>query len=329
LVAMASIVIVVAGMHAANVLLAPIMFAIVLAITISPIIDLLRRRGLPGWLAALIIVLAVVVVGLAVFTVFLSSVNEFRDNIPVYQDRLAARRLEIETWLASNGIQLPDLGPIYQSEVGSIAGAAGTIADWLISSVSRAFVAIFIAVLILLQEPTIRSWLERRSSHDDSLQHRLAEFADVVQKNMVGTALNSLISSVAYTVWLLFFGVDFALMWGLLAFFLGFVPNIGPILAAIGPILVTFIQYGAGTAVIVGAGLLVIHWIIDTTFTMVIGQKVDLSPAASFISFLFWTWVLGPLGALLAFPLTVLIKSILETIDETRWIAGLMSNRGR
>ena len=171
------------------------------------------------------------------------------------------------------------------------------------------------------------SRLWERTGSDTAFFTHFVEFSGGVRQNMLGLTLNNLVTAFVITIWLMLFRVDFAILWGMLAFFLGYVPNVGMLLAAIPPILLAFIQYSPETALIVAVGLILIIAILNFITNALIGQAVDMSPATSFVAFLFWAWVLGPLGALLAFPLTVALKLAMESSEETRELAALMSSK--
>jgi AI-2 transport protein TqsA len=120
-------------------------------------------------------------------------------------------------------------------------------------------------------------------------------------------------------------GVDFAPTWGLLAFLLNFIPNIGSIIAAVPAILLALIQLGLPSALLTLLGYLVVNITIGNFLEpMVMGRSLGLSTLVVFLSLLFWRWVLGPIGMVLSVPLTMTAKIALAVNEDTRWLAVLL-----
>jgi AI-2 transport protein TqsA len=120
-------------------------------------------------------------------------------------------------------------------------------------------------------------------------------------------------------------GVDFAPTWGLLAFLLNFIPNIGSIIAAVPAILLALIQLGLPSALLTLLGYLVVNITIGNFLEpRVMGRSLGLSTLVVFLSLLFWRWVLGPIGMVLSVPLTMTAKIALAVNEDTRWLAVLL-----
>ena len=135
----------------------------------------------------------------------------------------------------------------------------------------------------------------------------------------------SLATAVVVAVWLLILGVNYPLLWGLLAFLLNYVPNIGSIIAAIPAVLLAFVQLGSLSALATGGGYLAVNMIMGNFVEpRFMGKGLGLSTLVVFLSLLFWGWVLGPVGMLLSVPLTIVVKIVLDGNDETRWLAILL-----
>ena len=139
--------------------------------------------------------------------------------------------------------------------------------------------------------------------------------------------LISLVTGIFITIWLTIIGVDYPLLWGLLAFALNYVPNIGSIIAALPAVLLAIIQLGLMRALLAAAGYIVINLLMGSVVEpRFMGRGLGLSTLVVFLSLLFWGWILGPVGMLLSVPLTITAKIALDSRDETRWIAVLLGS---
>ncbi|WP_156509002.1 AI-2E family transporter, partial [Oleiphilus sp. HI0132] len=126
-------------------------------------------------------------------------------------------------------------------------------------------------------------------------------------------------------IWLLILGVEYPLLWALIAYLLNFVPNIGSIIAAVPVMLLALIQLGPLHMLLVAAGYLFVNTLMGNVIEpRYMGRGLGLSTLIVFLSLVFWGWVLGPVGMLLSVPLTMLLKIAFESSDETRWIAIIM-----
>ncbi|MDX1440115.1 MAG: AI-2E family transporter, partial [Rubricoccaceae bacterium] len=154
---------------------------------------------------------------------------------------------------------------------------------------------------------------------------QIRQFTEGMKQYLVIKTMVSLLTGTIVALWLTIVGVDFPLLWGLLAFLLNYIPNIGSILAAIPVVLLALVQLGLGSAVLVAVGFLVINMVIGNVIEpRWTGHGVGLSPLVVFFSLVFWGWVLGPIGLILSVPLTVTLKIALESSPETQWLAVLL-----
>jgi predicted PurR-regulated permease PerM len=146
-----------------------------------------------------------------------------------------------------------------------------------------------------------------------------------VQRYLAVKTTVSLVTGAAIAIWTGLVGLDFALVWGLLAFLLNYIPTIGSIIAAAPAVLLATVQLGLGPALLVGVGFLVVNTVLGNIVEpALMGRAVGLSTLVVFTSLVFWGWVWGPVGMLLSVPLTMIVKIFLENSDELRWIAVLL-----
>ncbi|MEM7349059.1 MAG: AI-2E family transporter, partial [Chloroflexota bacterium] len=153
----------------------------------------------------------------------------------------------------------------------------------------------------------------------------LRRFTQAIRNYLVLKTWISLGTGLCVTIWLMILGIDFPILWGLLAFLLNYISNIGSVIAALPVVLLGAVQSGLVGALLVAFGYIVINTIIGNLIEpRLMGRGLQLSPLVIFLSLLFWGWVLGTVGALLSVPLTMAVKIALESSEDTRWLASLL-----
>ena len=325
LVGAAAFVIVVAGMRAATPIVVPLLFALFAAILVAPPLGWLRRRGWPQPLPLAVVILGLAAVGLVAAVYVGRSTAGFLRDLPVYQERLHALRGELDTWLRGHGVELPEAT---EPEVLDPDRAVRLIRD-LIQGLSAAFsnatLILILVIFLLLEASGFPAKLRALGGDSEAALARLQRVVADVHRYMAIKTWVSLLTGLLAWGWLLFFGVDSPLLWGLLTFLLNYIPNIGSVLAAIPPVLVALVQLGPAAAAWTALGYVLINGVIgygiEPYWT---GRGLGVSTLVVFVSLLFWGWVLGPAGMLLSVPLTMAVKIALESSPETRWIAVLL-----
>ena len=324
LVTLAAFVVVVAGIKAADTLVTTFLLSVFFAIIFAPAFIFLRSRGLPAWLSLLIMMVAIVVVQLGLVTVVANSVAEFSQSLPQYQDRLRAMTDHLFAWLGQWGLSVPpNIVHRYLDPSVSFRMAANVLGG--LGSVLSNLFLIFVTVLFMLIEgASFPRKLSFAFGHDQHVRG-MDRFVDNVKRYMMIKTLLSLATGVAVYIWLRIIGVDFALLWGLVAFLLNFVPNVGSIIAAVPAVLLALIQNGPINALLATLGYLVINMLVGNLLEpRYLGRGLGLSTLVVFLSLVFWGWVLGPVGMLLSVPLTMMLKIAFETNDDTRWLSVLL-----
>ncbi len=325
LIATAAFVVVIAGMKLSEALLVPFMLSVFIALICSPPLVWLKARGVPGILSILIIISGVVLVGVIMGVIVGASINDFRHDIPQYQARLQGMLAGVLSWLANRGISL-DLAQIKSSfDPGAVLQVAGNTLASLGNVMTNAFLILLTVVFILAEEVGFSEKLTRARGRSMVTMEAIQRFTGSVNQYLAIKSLLSLLTGFLVMTWLWISGVDFPVMWGLLAFLLNFVPTVGSILAAVPAVLLALIQLGVFSSGMTLVGYLVINILVGNILEpRMMGKGLNLSPLVVFLSLVFWGWVLGPVGMLLSIPLTIMVKIALESDDKTRWIGIIL-----
>ena len=323
----AAFVLVVAGMRAAEALLVPFLLSVFFAIICTPPLSWLQRRGLPAWLSMLIVLAVIVGMGMAAGGLVGTSLNDFSKNLPVYQERLQKETTELLTWLGNKGVKIPDQKLMELIDPGAAMNFAASVLNGLRGALTNAFLILLTVVFILFEVSGFPNKLRAAISDPDASFSYLNRFTTNVNRYVVIKTLTSLGTAIAITTWLFVLGVDYPLLWGLLAFLLNYVPNIGSIIAAVPPVLLALIQLGGGSAGWVAVGYLVVNIVVGSIIEpRLMGRGLGLSTLVVFVSLVFWGWVLGPVGMFLSVPLTMTIKIALDSNEGTRWMAVMLGS---
>ena len=322
----AALVVVIAGLRAAQSLVVPFLIAAFIALVCTPALEWLQKKRVPQGVAILIIILAVSFALLLVAMIVTSSVNQFLQQAPKYEANLSAKEGELIAWAkekySSFGSQIDELLNA-RTMVGYIKTALGS----LTSTFSSAFL-VLLTVLFMLMEA---AGFPRKLIALSAGKTKTLEKAQVIRQAIVHyislkTAM-SLLTGILAGAWVWALKIDFAVLWGMMAFLLNYVPNVGSILAAIPAVLLALVQYDLSTALIVAGGYLVINVAIGNFVEpRVMGRGLGLSTLIVFVSLVFWGWVLGPVGMVLSVPLTMIVKIVMEGFEETHWIAVLLAS---
>lgn len=330
LIVMAAFIVVVAGMKAAEAMLVPFFLSLFIAVICSPPLGWMHKKGVPNGVAIVLVIAAVVIVGVLVGAVVGSSIQSFRQDLPEYQARLVELSGGAREFLTGLGISIS--AQQWKDSVNpsaALAIAGNTLAS-LGNVMTNAFMILLTVIFILAEEVGFTEKL--RSAAGDEKQKSLeaiARFTHSVNRYMAIKTSLSLLTGVTIIGWLWVQGVDYAVLWGLLAFFLNFVPTLGSILAAIPAVLLALVQLGVGDAVLTAVGFLLVNVVVGNALEpRLMGKGLDLSALVVFLSLVFWGWVLGPVGMLLSVPLTMTVKIALESFEDTQWL-GVMLGSGR
>jgi AI-2 transport protein TqsA len=324
LVAFASIFIVLFGIRSSASILNPIFLAAVITITVLPLPSWLSKRGVPGWLSLVLSILMVVLLlGLVITTVFFSAAK-LSTELPIYEQQATAQATEdlSSTGNSSLTIEIQDvsqsIGPVVQGFLTSLLNIVVTF--------GLALVIFFFMISAALALPTpSRMGLDPGSS----IIKRVAELTEDVRKYMTVLTLINFLVGLGDTIFLLFLGVDYALLWGLLAWFMGYIPSIGFIIALIPPVLMAYAEFGLPTALLVAAGFILINGGIQNFVQpKIMGDKLKISHLVVFVGLFIWGYLLGGVGAILAVPMTLLVLIIMENFEGTRPFAILMRYTG-
>jgi AI-2 transport protein TqsA len=323
IVSFAAVVVIVYGMQFAKELLVPFLIALFLAlITVRPMLWMERKR-VPTVLAALVIVTGIMLILSVVGTIVGRSIAEFTASLPSYQLRLNAIIDDAVRFSADRlGIEGLPADVRDMLNPGTAMGLAAGFLNTLRGLLTNVFLIFITTIFMLLEASSIRTKVEAAFENTAATLDKQRLFLQNMGRYLGIKTVVSL--ATGFLAWLLtwLIGLDFPLLWGLLAFLLNYVPTIGSIIAAIPAILLALVQLGPGEALATLIGFVAINVTFGNILEpRIMGYGVGLSPLVVFVGLIFWGWVLGPIGMLLSVPLTMTLKLFLEFDESTRWIA--------
>jgi len=327
LVTLAALVVVIAGMKVAAPIIVPFIFSIFIAIICAPLLSWLTTRHVPAALAVLMILSAIIFIAFLLMLGVGSSIEQFSKALPGYQANLQGQFNAFINWLGSLGIEATSLGISDAFNPGSAFKAVNKLLNGLGNMFTNMFLILFTVLFILLEASSFPLKLKAMVKQDNIEIDFVDHFLTSVQRYVGLKTITSLATGALVTILLSIQGVDFPVLWGILAFLLNYIPNIGSIIAAVPAVLLALIQFGPSMALGTALGYLVINVLIGNVIEpRVMGRGMGLSVLVVFLSLIFWGWVFGPMGMILSVPLTMLAKLALENNESSRWIAVMLSS---
>jgi len=193
---------------------------------------------------------------------------------------------------------------------------------------TKGFLIYLTTIFILLEASILPGKIKAAMKNNSGTFENLAGIADDVKKYLAMKTIISLVTGTLIAIWLTVLGVKYPIVWGLIAFLLNFVPNIGSIIAAVPACILAFLQLGGPTATLAALGYLFVNIVLGNLVEpRLMGQRLGLSTLVVFLSLVFWGWVLGPIGMLLSVPLTMTVKIALQSHPDTRKLAILLDSQ--
>ena len=320
-------------LHLMAAILLPLVVAFFLSMLFSPLVGALRRRKVPEAVSILLVLLLVFATLLIFSWIFYSSARSFTAAIPRYQDRVATMQSALThrvstsfPWLAE---QIRGMQWDKAVDVSAVTGfLASSVGSFVVIIDEIVLIVLYLVFLLMGSESfpqkLKKALAEERAERLGSVMHNIEH---QVRKYLVTKTVLNLITATSVTILLWLCGVDFPLVWGFLTFLAHFIPQLGAILSVGLPAVFMLIQFESpGWALFVAALSGVIQFTMGNVVeARVMGTSLDMSPLLVLLSLIFWGWLWGVWGMVLAVPITSMIKIICENVQPLRPIAILMS----
>ncbi|MDH4140266.1 MAG: AI-2E family transporter [Coriobacteriia bacterium] len=329
LLTMAAVVIVLGGMRGAASFVSTFLLALVLTVCLAPLPGKLTARGLPMWLAFLLTVLGTLLFIVALAVILGGALLQFAHALPKYAENLVELRESVQSTAQSLGFDTAQFDIAGFVDPVKIGGILVTMLDAILSTLSSTALLLILLFFMMLDAIGFAQKADRALASRPRAYEGWKRFVHDTRRYVFITGWTGMLVGVVDALILLFLGVDFALLWGILAFLFSFVPNIGFVLSLIPPAILALLEFGWTKCLIVIAAYILINAGVDNVLKpKVIGDDLNLSLATTFISLVVWGFVIGPMGAILAIPLTLLVLHvILESGDDSRWLADMLMQK--
>lgn len=332
LVAIAAIIVILAGVKFAAEIIVPFLLSLFIAIICSPIIKAMTRRRIPLGMAISLLLGLIVLLFFFLAGMINSAIQEFTASIPQYKTLLAARLQSIEALLQHFNIPFSLHAESVQQrfDPSNVMNLVSRVLLGFSNVLSNFFVILLVVIFMLIDSPHAKYKLAVALSPDDDLSNEKF-YINQVLKGIIGylgvkTSM-SLLTGLSIWGLLTFFNVQYAVLWAVLAFLLNYIPNIGSILAAVPIVLQALLLNGFADGIAVLIGVIAINMLIGNAIEpKIMGKRLGLSTLVVFLSLLFWGWLLGTVGMLLSVPLTMALKVTLESNPNTKRFAILLSD---
>jgi predicted PurR-regulated permease PerM len=328
IITVAAVIIIIFGMQAAKVLLVPFLLAIFFAlITVRPMLWL-QAHKVPSALAAIAVVLALMMFLIVIGSIVGTSLAGFTAAMPSYQaqlDTIMQGALQFIGRFLDDDVSVASIGELINP--GRAMSMAATLLNAIRGMLTNTFLILFTMVFILLEASSVETKVIAAFGRTAESFERAGLFLRNLGRYLGIKTIMSMVTGLTVGVMTWIIGLDFPLLWGMLAFILNYIPTIGSIIAAVPACLLALIQLGPAAASTTAIGFLAINTVFGNMIEpRFMGYGVGISPLVVFTGLIFWGWVFGPVGMLLSVPLTMALKLALESNERTQWIAILIGS---
>ena len=332
LIGMASLGVAVAFLYNTASIMIAFTTALIIVFTVSPIMFNLKRRGVPTWAAFIVTVLVLLVIVLIFVLIVIGAGQQFINALPDYSASAESSQASIKSIFNAWGVENIGLDSDAMSGLfnpSKILDLTSQFIAGLIDAFSNVILIGILILFMLIDATAVPSKMASYFNADNPLILRLRRYTILVRRYIGITAIVGLVTGFLDTILFTLVGVDFALLWGIIAFLFSFIPTIGFWIALIPPVTLAYMQFGLPTALLVFFGIVIINGFAENVVKPTyMGVGLDISFFTVFFSVVVWSSILGSMGAFLAIPLTLAFKVlILEGDESSRWFVDLISDR--
>lgn len=329
LVGIAGALIILFALREVSSIVGPFILALVLVIAVSPVRDWLARHRLPVWVQVTLPFLILVLVLVSMAGVLAVSAIQLASLVPTYTRRFATLLEEAKAFAVAHGVSDEQLSQALASfDSSRVIGIAQSLLGSAIGVLSSLFLIVVLLLAMCLDAPATSRILSAGQYRKPGVVTALDIFAHKTRRYLIVSTVFGLASALLDVLALTLIGIPLPLLWGVLALIANYIPNIGFVLSLLPPAMLGLLDGGVREMLLVIAAYVVINVITQSLILpKYLGDAVGLSTTVTFISLIVWAFVLGPLGAILAIPLSLLAKALLIDSDPAaRWARALVSN---
>jgi AI-2 transport protein TqsA len=328
LLGIAAAVISVAGIRAAADLIGPIFLALVLTVAVHPLRGYAARLGVPPWAGTLVGIVGAYAVLLGLSLAVVVAVARFAQLLPEYEQQFNDLVADGVDRLQSFGVSQEQLNALTDgADLGQILDLAQSLLAGVLSLASDLFFVITLLLFMAMDAANLPAKLEQARSERSQVADALTSFARGTRQYLVVSTVFGFIVAVFDTAFLALTPVPVPLLWGLLAFITNYIPNIGFVIGLVPPAILALLEGGPDLMLVVIVVYSVVNFVIQSVIQpKFVGDAVGLAGTLTFLSLIFWGWTLGAVGALLAVPLSLLVKAVLVDVDpDSHWLSTMLS----
>ncbi|MFJ2034193.1 AI-2E family transporter [Streptosporangium sp. NPDC087985] len=324
----AGAVVTLSGIRAIGSIIGPVLLALVLVLAVSPVRTWLRRRGAPGWTLVAVPLILVLLLLFGMVTILTVAVAQTAGLASTYGPQFNQLLAEAETLGVRFGIGPAQVNQAIRSfDLGKVFTLVQGFASGLLGVFSSLILVTVLMLAMCLDAQTFSRALASGAAHRPGLVRALDDFAHKTRRYLVVSTVFGVICSALDVTALWLLDVPLPLLWGVLALITNYIPNLGFVIGLIPPALLGLLEGGPRTMVLVIVSYVMINFVVQSLIQpKFLGDAVGLSTTVTLLSLLVWAFVLGPLGALLAIPLSLLVRALLIDSDpDGEWVAALIS----
>ncbi|GAA2149040.1 putative PurR-regulated permease PerM [Humibacillus xanthopallidus] len=330
IVGMAAAFVLIVGLNRLSSIIAPTFLALVLTITVAPIRTYLVGRGLPVWVGALAAILTVTVGVVAFVALLVVSVARFAAIVPQYADQATALTNDVKQWLTSLGVTPEQAQTMLSSlNLGKVVSFLGGLLGGLLSSLTSIAFILTLVLFTCMDSSSFTTSLDRLRHERPGFVAAMSGFTHGTRRYLLVSTIFGLAVAIIDTLLLWALGVPAPVLWGLLAFITNYIPNIGFLIGLVPPTILALLEGGPSLALTVIVLYSVVNLVIQSVIQpKLVGDAVGLSATLTFLSLIVWAGILGPIGAIMAVPLTLLVKAVLVDVDpQSLWVGALLGDQ--
>ncbi|KGK00128.1 AI-2E family transporter [Thalassotalea sp. ND16A] len=327
LIILASLVIIMAGIKTASNLLIPFLLSLFIAIICNPVINKAEEYKVPKAIAVFFVIALFVVVGMSLASLIGNSLTELSALMPGYRAQLTNDFAGLIDKLADYNIKLESKILMQYLDPAAAMGFAANMLSSFGNIMANLFLILITVVFMLFEASSIPAKLHLALKDPQMKMQQIDKFLSSVNKYIAIKTWVSIATGCLVSLMLWIIGLDFFLLWGVLAFLLNYIPNIGSIIAAVPAVLLALLQLNPAAALAIAAGFMLINTVMGNVVEpRYLGKGLGLSTLVVFLSLIFWGWLLGTVGMLLSVPLTMIIKIALESSAEAKWFSMMLGD---